>query len=356
MKIGSKGEGLIFVISQPRAGSTMLQRMLGGHPDIHTVGEPWLMLYPLYALRQQGYEAEYSAPTARPALQEFLNTLPNGEEEYIEGVRRMCSYLYGRALEASGKRYFLDKTPRYYLIIPELVRAFPEARFIILLRNPLSMLCSILDTWIKQQWSWVYYFKSDLVRAPRLLLEGAGLMGERGLVIHYEQLVTDPENEMRRVCAMLGEDFTPDMVEYNRQNLPHWQLGDQKGVYQHTRPVAENAQKWVEAIRDPQVWRLASDYLRWLGRETVEQMGYAYDELQQQLAANEPNRARLWLTFPLSWYLEEQLEKRRKWERGIARLAHALRQRGVKGGAAGAEVEDKTTYAVSSRPRDLPHT
>ncbi len=353
MKIGTKGEGLIFVISQPRAGSTLLQRMLAGHPDIHTVGEPWLMLYPLYALRQQGYDAEYSAPTARPAVHEFLSTLPNGEEEYIEGVRRMCAHLYGCALEASGKRYFLDKTPRYYLIIPELFRTFPAARYIILLRNPLSMLGSILDTWIKNQWSWIYYFKNDLMRAPRLLLEGASLCGERGLVIHYEQLVTDPENEMRRICRMLGEDFTPEMVEYNRHNLQHWQYGDQKGVYEHTRPDARHTQKWVEGVHDPQVWRLSRDYLEWLGRETVEQMGYAYTELEQTLAEHRPNRARLWLTFPLAWYLEEQMENRRKWERGVARLAHSLRRRGVKNTAA--EATHKAAYAISS-PGDLPHT
>jgi hypothetical protein len=353
MKIGTKGEGLIFVISQPRAGSTLLQRMLGGHPDIHTVGEPWLMLYPLYALRPHGYDAEYSAPTARPAVHEFLSTLPHGEEEYIEGVRRMCTYLYGCALEASGKRYFLDKTPRYYLIIPELIRTFPEAHYIILLRNPLSMLISVIETWIKNQWSWVYYFKNDLVRAPPLLLEGARLLGERGLVVHYEQVVTNPEEEIRRICRALGEDFTAEMVEYNRHNLPHWHYGDQKGVYEHARPVAQNTQKWVEAIREPQVWRLAHDYLQWLGRETVEQMGYAYSELEETLEAHRPHRARLWLTFPLAWYLEEQMENRRKWERGVARLAHSLRRRGVKGTAAGAA--HKTTYAISSAG-DLPHT
>jgi hypothetical protein len=334
MSIGIKGEGLIFVISQPRAGSTLLQRMLGGHPDIHTVGEPWLMLYPLYALRPQGYEAEYSAPTAQPAVHEFLSTLPNGEEEYIEGVRRMCTYLYGLAQEASGKRFFLDKTPRYYLIIPELIRTFPEAYYIILFRNPLSMLGSIVNTWIKNQWSWLFYFKNDLIRAPRLLVEGARLLGERGLVIRYEQLVTKPEDEMRRVCEMLGVDFRPEMVEYNRVGLEHWQYGDQKGVYQHTRPVAENARKWIETVRDPQVWRLAHDYLQLLGRETIEQMGYDDEELRQALEAHRPHRARLWLTFPLDWYLEEQMEKRRKWERGVARLTHSLRRRGLKGTAA----------------------
>jgi hypothetical protein len=352
MKIGAKGEGLIFVISQPRAGSTLLQRMLGSHPYIHTVGEPWLMLHPLYALRPQGYDAEYSAATARPAVDKFLSTLPGGEEEYIEGVRRMCSFIYGRALESSGKRYFLDKTPRYYLIIPELLRTFPEAHYIILLRNPLSLLGSILRTWIKDQWSWIYHFKNDLVRAPVLLLEGARLLGERGLVIHYEQLVTEPEHEMRRVCQMLGEEFMPGMVEYNSQNLTRWQYGDQQDVYRRTRPDAQNAQKWIEEIRDPQVWRFASDYLQCLGRETVEQMGYAYEELEQTLEARRPRRARLWLTLPLAWYLEKQMEKRRKWERGLARLTHALRRRGMKGSAAATARE--AAYAISS-PGDLPH-
>ena len=58
---GKQGENLIFIISQPRAGSTLLQRILGGHPEIHTAAEPWIMLHPLYALKSKGCSAEYNA-------------------------------------------------------------------------------------------------------------------------------------------------------------------------------------------------------------------------------------------------------------------------------------------------------
>jgi len=61
----------------------------------------------------------------------------------------MGGTLYNRALEVAGKRFFLDKTPRYYFIIPELKNVFPEAKFIILLRNPLAVLSSILNTWFQ---------------------------------------------------------------------------------------------------------------------------------------------------------------------------------------------------------------
>ena len=330
----------------------MLQRMLGVHPAIHTVGEPWLMLHPLYGLRAEGYDAEYSARTAQRAVQEFLGTIPDGEEQYIEGVRRMTTHLYECSLAASGKRYFLDKTPRYYLVIPELLRTFPEAHYIILFRNPLATLGSIVKTWIKDQWGWLYYYKNDLTQAPRLLLEGARLAGERGRIVHYEQLVENPQQELRRICGMLGEDFRPEMIEAGGQNLPHWQYGDQQGVYRNAQPVAQNAQKWVEALNDPQFWRVAHDYLQLLGRETVEEMGYDDAELRHALDAHRPHRTRRWLTFSLDWYLEEQLEKRPKWRRGVARLKHRLRREAT----SGASVDVESQPALSPvAPHDLPH-
>ena len=48
-----------FIISQPRAGSTLLQRLLATHPQIQTIGEPWLAIPFVYALREKGVTAEY---------------------------------------------------------------------------------------------------------------------------------------------------------------------------------------------------------------------------------------------------------------------------------------------------------
>jgi hypothetical protein len=323
MSIGSQGENLIFMISQPRAGSTMLQRMLGSHPNIHTVSEPWLMLHPLYALRSKGYEAEYNAHLAWLGGQSFLRTLPDGEEEYIEGVRRMYTYLYERALLNSGKRYFLDKTPRYYFITSELHHTFPKACYIILLRNPLAVLISILNTWAGESRFSLYKYKYDLTRAPHLLLEAVDALGKQCAIVHYEQLVRDPENQTRGICGRLGIDFAPEMVEYGHHNLPRWRFGDQQEVYHHTRPALRNTEKWVLALDRPQVWRLANDYLQFLGPKIVEQMGYSFHELQQILEAHRPRRIRLWLTFPLAWLLN-------KWTFGFTQSMQSLRRKGIR--------------------------
>ena len=329
-QIGLQGENLIFLISQPRAGSTLLQRMLGSHPEIYTVSEPWIMLHPLYAMRSKGHEADYNATAAWKGLQTFLEALPDGEEGFIEGTRRMYSYLYDQALAASGKRYFLDKTPRYYFIIAELYRVFPRAHYIILLRNPLAVLSSIINTWIKH-WFALYSNKHDLVQAPRLLLEGQEILGDQAVVVHYEDLVENPENEMRRICGKLEIEFVPEMVEYGNHSIPHWHFGDQKEVYQHTQPVSQNAEKWVRAMDNPQTWRLASDYLQSLGRETIEQMGYSYEALWQVLQEHRPHRIRLWVTFPIMWLLKKPVKDYNRLVRPFVLVVGLIARQGFRG-------------------------
>ncbi len=311
MSIGSQGQNLIFLISQPRAGSTLLQRILGGHPAIHTSSEPWLMLHPLYALRSNGYQAEYNEQLAQRALQDFLEQLPNGENEYIEGVRQMYTYLYERALINTNKQYFLDKTPRYYFIISELHQIFPQAQYITLIRNPLAVLCSLIR---KREGNWflLYRNKYDLLQAPYLLLNGIEQLKKQVTVIYYEQLVKNPGHEIWRICQKLGLDFVPAMLEYNNFDFSNWSFGDQGEINRHAQPVLQNVEKWVSDLDDPQTWQLANDYLQFLDEETVQRMGYSFKELERILKAHRPHKVRLWRKLTLSQLLSKPVKAKHK--------------------------------------------
>jgi len=281
------GTNLIFIISQPRAGSTLLQRILGNHPDIHTVSEPWLMLHPLYALRKVGIQTEYNAEAALLALHQFLSALPEGEQAYWEALRRAFSYLYERALTIAGKKLFLDKTPRYYFIIPELHRLFSNAKFIFLLRNPLAVLASILETWVKDNPWRLSNFRHDLLTAPSCILRGIKLLKDQAIVVHYEDLVSRPESALSDLCKKLGISFYAGMVEYGgHQEQARWYYGDQEIVYQHNRPVPEEASQWVEVLSRSRCWcRWAQAYLPCLGPDIVSRMGYSSEELEKTLAS-----------------------------------------------------------------------
>jgi hypothetical protein len=321
-------ESLIFLISQPRAGSTLLQRILGSHPDVHTVAEPWLMLHPIYALRDRGCEAEYDAKKAQSALMNFLQILPEAEEAYLEGIRRMYGHLYRRALDESGKRYFLDKTPRYYSILPELLQVFPKAHYIILFRNPLAVMTSVLTTWTRENWFLLHRCKADLLRAPCLLLGGLDSLGEQGIVVHYEALVREPDAEMKRICAGLRLEYTPEMIEYGRSSLDRWGFGDQGQVYESVRPAAGGADKWIQALDDPQTWRLVNEYLERLSCETIQQMGYAYDGFQQVMKAHQPAQSHLRFTFSLDYLLSKPTDKRARWEHLKVQVLRSLQRNG----------------------------
>lgn len=280
------GENLIFIISQPRAGSTLLQRILSSHPEIHTTAEPWIMLHPLYALRRKGLRAEYDAFLAHDALKDFLKVLPQGQEGYIEAIRRMYTSLYEGALAGTGKAYFLDKTPRYYFIIPELYKVFPRANYIILLRNPLSVLASMLNTWVKGDWRLLSKFRYDLLAAPQLLLQGADLLADKGITVHYEELVSMPEEVTKRLCSYLNLEFNASMLEYGKQKAPSGSMGDPVEIHKHSRPVPNYADKWVDEFTSRQTRHFAESYLKELGPDLLKRLGYSFDELKIKLASH----------------------------------------------------------------------
>lgn len=285
MAIGPKGENLIFLISQQRAGSTLLQRILACHPEIHTTAEPWLMLHPVYALREEGHQAEYNANLAFKALQDFCTTLERGQAVYIEAVRRLALHLYGAACEQAGKPRFLDKTPRYFFIIPELAQIFPDAKFVILLRNPLAVLSSILNTWVKGHWVLLARYRDDLIVAPGRLLAGIELLGDRAIVVRYESLVDEPAIQVKSICARLDLDYRPNMLEYGSGDRPEGGMGDPTGVNKHTQPTTGSLERWLELGETSQTRHLAENYLQALGPDLLTALGYDYAELEARLQA-----------------------------------------------------------------------
>ncbi|HDH08777.1 MAG TPA: sulfotransferase [Gammaproteobacteria bacterium] len=284
--MGKLSEHLIFIISQPRSGSTLLQHILGNHSQVHTLPEPWFMLNLVYGFRSSGLEAEYNAQYAYLALKDFLGRIPEGEATYWKAARSMALSLYKQALEPSGKKYFLDKTPRYYFIIPELYHLFPEAKFVILLRNPLAVLSSIIEVNFGGDWRALLQKdrKHDILTAPGLILNGIRQLGEKAAVVHYEQLVTEPEQTVRNLCQQLGLQFETEMLNYGgKVKFEGTTFVDPKSIYKHQHPVGNYLGKWVTRLDTPQKFYIAKTYLTFVRKDPSESLGYCYDDLINKL-------------------------------------------------------------------------
>ena len=67
----------LFLLSLPRAGSTVVQRVLAAHEGIATASEPWVLLPQLYARRLEGIYTEYGQLQSTKALSDFATALPS---------------------------------------------------------------------------------------------------------------------------------------------------------------------------------------------------------------------------------------------------------------------------------------
>ena len=270
-------QNLIFLISQPRAGSTMLQLMLSGHPDIATTSEPWIALHPFFALKDQGLDAIYNAEVARAATKEFLEQSGLDEAFYKEQVAHFLNSFYQKAIRYQNKKCFLDKTPRYYLIIDDLMELFPDAKFIFLIRHPLAVLNSIMKTWVKDDYKKLGLLKDDLLLAPKLLAGAIKRYSDKSYTVKYEEFVRNPETVLAGICSYLGVDYYEDMLDYGKR-LPDWKFGDPVGIQKSSRPSEDSLVLWKKGFESPQLRLIAHSYLEEIGRDLIEEMGYDFEE------------------------------------------------------------------------------
>ncbi len=283
------GNNLIFLISQPRSGSTLTQRILGAHSQIHTQSEPWIMLHPLNALKSNNIQTAYDIDLYIKGAKDFINHLPGKESQYKETISEAYQKLYCTILEQEKKRLFLDKTPRYYYIIEELSSYFPKAKFIFLWRNPAAVLTSIVKTWTKKDWYRLSEYKGDLLYAPQWMLDGVNHLENKSFVLSYEELLKNPHDWIKNICNFISVSYEENIIEYGQFKVPAWQYGDQITVNNKGKPDNFHADTWHEYLNNPQMWRVIYDYVHYLGNDLISSMGYSLREIKNILEKNKPN-------------------------------------------------------------------
>jgi hypothetical protein len=270
----------VFLLSLPRAGSTLLQRMLAAHPEIASSAEPWVLLPFLYTLRRDGVRAEYGHSTAVTAIEEFARFHLGGRAAYLAEGRRFFLRLYEHA--ADGRRYFLDKTPRYHLVAHELLELFPAARVVFLWRNPLAVVASIIDSWNRGHWN-LDTHRTDLYRGVERLTDACAEAGGRAVTVRYEDLLEQPEAELRRVLDALGLAMPAGLVDSFAGVTFPGSMGDTRGTAAYASVSREPLSKWQQTLANPVRRAWARRYLDWIGQERLATMGYDRDELRRQL-------------------------------------------------------------------------
>ncbi len=287
--MGIDKTNLVFLISLPRSGSTLTQRILGEHSMFYTRSEPWIMLNPLYSLKKTGIDAEYNKNLEYVATQDFIEGLPGGRKKYVEYLANAYRNMYRDYLKEYQKSIFLDKTPRYYLIIDGLKEMFPDAKLILLVRNPLAVLSSLINTLPKNGLNLMRNYKVDIVEGLNLIVDQLSGKRDDFFLLRYEDLLSDQSKTMKECFSFLKIPYEDKVFEYHsKDGDKKWLYGDQQNVYEKKGIDTENDMKWVSSLDDPQRWRLLNDYLHYIGKERFELLGYDFAEMEKVLLEHLP--------------------------------------------------------------------
>lgn len=277
----------IFLLSLPRSGSTLLQRLLARNKGIATCDEPWLLLPLLSAFDTERVAANHDQTVLVRALEDLRDRLPTGQAGWDQAVRSFAHDVYGQV--AGEAEFFLDKTPRYSIYAEDILRIFPEARFIVLWRDPLAIIQSINDTWGGGRWS-IHRHSVDLFDAMAATIRAVQSHPDRILALRYENLLENPETAIEEIWSGLG--LLTDSLRDTDIKLDG-RMGDPK---RHVAGRAVSAQSTDWRKRPVSILRKwwMRRYIHWLGSERMSVMGYDFEAFSSELEALPIS----WRTFP----------------------------------------------------------
>lgn len=200
--------GPIFIVGMPRSGSTLVEQILACHPRIEALGE-------LFELQGVAKRIK-SAPEALPAA---IGSLSTGEysrlgEDYLRSVQR-----YRR----TSRPFFTDKMPANWQWVPLIRRILPNARIIDIRRDPAPCCLSAFMTYFNRGTPFPASLP-DLMRYYDACISLMDAMRHAHPAhvhpLRYENLVAQPEQEVRRLLDFLELDFDPACLNPHENARP----------------------------------------------------------------------------------------------------------------------------------------
>ncbi len=276
-----KSENLIFLLSLPRTGSTLLQRLLATHKEIATTAEPMRLLPLIYAMDPSPI-AEYAHQSLVLSTYDLIENLPCGKVDYHDSIRSHIFDLYSKFI-LNSERYFLDKSIPYTLICDKIIEIFPEAKYIVIFRNPLEQISSVTTVHGKigmekhvSGWN-TFTLREHWEKGAVKLAKFTQKYSDKICCVKYRELIHSPKAQLERIFNYLQLDFDKRHVDDNILEVApdlKGRSGDPTGIKEYNKLSNIPSGKWKNILNSPVRKAWFKRYLRRIGDENLKIMGY----------------------------------------------------------------------------------
>ena len=202
---GCEDDSPILIVGLPRSGSTLLEQILASHSQVEGTAE---LHYLLRLATETGMTRSDGVRYPECMLEMKPHHFRDLGREYMENTER----------HRSGARYFTDKMPNNFTGVGFLQAILPNAKVIDARRHPLD---SCLGSF-KQLFARGQIFTYDLydlahcyIQYMRLIDHWNEVLPGKVLTVHYEDVVSDLEQQARRIAAHCGLGWEDGMLRYH---------------------------------------------------------------------------------------------------------------------------------------------
>lgn len=209
-----------FVVGVSRSGTTLLRLMLDAHPEMGIPHETHFL--PAMIAASPATPAEFIASLmAAQTWPDFHLDAPALLQRVSEiqpfSLGAAVELFYASYAEARGKPRWGDKTPPYILHIETISRLLPRARFIHIIRDVRDVALSLSDKWFGPgpDVALAAAFWRDRIVSARE--QASRIPKDCYLELRYEDLITAPEKELRRIAGFIDLPFHSAMLNYHQQ-------------------------------------------------------------------------------------------------------------------------------------------
>jgi len=209
--IGHSDASVIFVMGLPRSGSTLIEQILASHSLVEGTSELPYVARVTKSLNRNRADGINYPEAVRELEDRHFDALG---KDYIK---------YSQMHRTEGTPYFIDKNPSNFLSIGLVHMMLPNTRIIDARRHPMDACFS----GYRQLFAKGYTFTYDLTDIGEYYLQYQRMMDywhevlpDRVLTVQYEEVVTDFENQVRRMLEYCGLPFEEACLNYYDTDRP----------------------------------------------------------------------------------------------------------------------------------------
>jgi hypothetical protein len=257
----------VFIVGMPRSGTTLIQGILCNTEKYFAIPETHFFSRVVYGLPEK-LNAEDRIKVFRALREKSRMDVDKKILLKLDSQKEVFEYIIGN-FNTKNQTTFLEKTPRHVFFYSKILKYYPSAKFICMIREPKNVVSSQLtNTRIEKKSIIRLSFLYNKIAAAILNIK----CNRNVFTIKYEDLTKEPESILRQTFQFLGIPFNSKFVDKAAappEIVAVHEFWKNKNIIQKTIQKS-NADKWQNTLSAAE-----ANMVNFFTRSRAEKFGYA---------------------------------------------------------------------------------